>query len=168
MTACSSNPAGHFNPRSPHGERQNCFGACWSSALSFQSTLPARGATTAGLLGWGLAQISIHAPCTGSDHRHCNSSGASTAFQSTLPARGATSSIIAAANALDISIHAPRTGSDTASSGRRRWQPYFNPRSPHGERRTRIPVCSSRRVFQSTLPARGATWTISPCAVNPR
>ena len=60
---------------------------------------------------------------------------------------------------LSISIHAPRTGSDipprfpSASSPRN-----FNPRSPHGERRTQTNDNGIRRnLFQSTLPARGAT-----------
>ena len=36
---------------------------------------------------------------------------------------------------------------------------YFNPRSPHGERRLLLPLCNPQIIFQSTLPARGAT----PC-----
>ena len=82
--------------------------------------------------------ISIHAPRTGSD----------------------SSSIVAAANTLDISIHAPRTGSDAvmALAGKRGeisihaprtgsdpappfallQASHFNPRSPHGERRSSV------------------------------
>ena len=82
-------------------------------------------------------------------------------FQSTLPARGATNLRYSCDNRL----------------------PYFNPRSPHGERRYphwykpfRLPisihaprtgsdVCVTKdrplqTGFQSTLPARGATWCI--------
>ena len=33
----------------------------------------------------------------------------------------------------------------------------FNPRSPHGERRLALVTLLARHVFQSTLPARGAT-----------
>ena len=58
---------------------------------------------------------------------------------------------------LPISIHAPRTGSDYWKTQRRNWRKNFNPRSPHGERRTRKPTEITRRRFQSTLPARGAT-----------
>ena len=36
----------------------------------------------------------------------------------------------------------------------------FNPRSPHGERRPREPIGFQIKQFQSTLPARGATYTI--------
>ena len=34
---------------------------------------------------------------------------------------------------------------------------YFNPRSPHGERHTRLSARAQMTKFQSTLPARGAT-----------
>ena len=37
---------------------------------------------------------------------------------------------------------------------------YFNPRSPHGERRFSIDAVRGRAKFQSTLPARGATSTV--------
>ena len=41
--------------------------------------------------------------------------------------------------------------------------PYsnFNPRSPHGERRYRVIGGMGGREFQSTLPARGATRTVT-------
>ena len=38
---------------------------------------------------------------------------------------------------------------------------YFNPRSPHGERRQLIICLNDRRIFQSTLPARGATESMT-------
>ena len=97
-----------------------------------------------------------------------------TAFQSTLPARGAT------CRALDvygrrgaISIHAPRTGSDMRREIARLSDEDFNPRSPHGERRRRCFNRPGKSIFQSTLPARGATqrgWRISPAQpyFNPR
>ena len=56
-----------------------------------------------------------------------------------------------------ISIHAPRTGSDGCSAGIRRNPGNFNPRSPHGERPERRRPRPTRTLFQSTLPARGAT-----------
>ena len=82
---------------------------------------------------------------------------------------------------LKISIHAPRTGSDyTLSFLRRVDADDFNPRSPHGERHgfnrrdadsKKISIHAPRTgsdqrkaklertatLFQSTLPARGAT-----------
>ena len=42
---------------------------------------------------------------------------------------------------------------------------YFNPRSPHGERLNTTTKSSDKTEFQSTLPARGATFTL---AVNRR
>ncbi len=101
-------------------------------------------------------------------------------FQSTLPARGATPFPFLDLLHHIISIHAPRTGSDFALStaaeipayfnprsphGERRAKPsgisvglsYFNPRSPHGERHLVIFDKMSAGQFQSTLPARGAT-----------
>ena len=56
-------------------------------------------------------------------------------FQSTLPARGATSAFWYWSTATF----------------------YFNPRSPHGERRDYANDIVFQIIFQSTLPARGAT-----------
>ena len=57
-------------------------------------------------------------------------------FQSTLPARGATTLRLNAPRIIRISIHAPRTGSDgSLSTNFDKRYFYFNPRSPHGERR---------------------------------
>ena len=58
-----------------------------------------------------------------------------------------------------ISIHAPRTGSDTRWSGFMRCHQHFNPRSPHGERLSRRKRSTRTATFQSTLPARGATFS---------
>ena len=105
----------NFNPRSPHGERHACIlpDSCFRK---FQSTLPARGATQNGsqlieqatyfnprsphgerpvgsFAGAFGADISIHAPRTGSDVRHVHD-----VFHQ------------------HISIHAPRTGSDMSAS----------------------------------------------------
>ena len=86
----------HFNPRSPHGERQ--YMGIWEQfPFTFQSTLPARGATvTVPEFDFAIA-ISIHAPRTGSDNvnsRICSYPGI-------------------------ISIHAPRTGSDWKGARKR-------------------------------------------------
>ena len=80
---------------------------------------------------------------------------------------------------MPMSIHAPRTGSDEVRAPRPCRPRNFNPRSPHGERRVfpsrspllhRISIHAPRTgsdsqetsshappLFQSTLPARGAT-----------
>ena len=101
---------------------------------SFQSTLPARGATRTRRRNGETRGISIHAPRTGSD-------GAGLPNQ---PGH-------------DISIHAPRTGSDDRQPLLRLDGRHFNPRSPHGERRSTTSVMLLTLRFQSTLPARGAT-----------
>ena len=148
--------AWYFNPRSPHGERQS-LSAPQRADVIFQSTLPARGATGKTKSSSGDIIISIHAPRTGSD--------------TTRPENGGLK---------DISIHAPRTGSDKHFHTKDEKCQYFNPRSPHGERpvmtaeenaeavisihapRTGSDVIKPETylynlVFQSTLPARGAT-----------
>ena len=71
-----------------------------------------------------------------------------------------------------ISIHAPRTGSDWRASHRRKRYSHFNPRSPHGERPSYHFSRFTSKIFQSTLPARGATcprcrWG-RPFHFNPR
>ena len=127
----------HFNPRSPHGEREHRYvmvsqwvgfqstlparGATITTAgratpVIFQSTLPARGATNPPDEGPVARAISIHAPRTGSDGRRERPKTATKRFQSTLPARGATTDGDAQAPPRKISIHAPRTGSDRAAS----------------------------------------------------
>ena len=84
-----------------------------STLQAFQSTLPARGATSAATpIETVSVSISIHAPRTGSDSRRRLSAA---------PA--------------PISIHAPRTGSDENAFDGRVLIGHFNPRSPHGERR---------------------------------
>ena len=125
--------------------------------MEFQSTLPARGATRPPFFVWkdGL-------------------------FQSTLPARGATGAYLRRIGYHRISIHAPREGSDGCVSPPKRLPQNFNPRSPRGERPcppwqacncqrisihapregsdpTRPSISETLMLFQSTLPARGAT-----------
>ena len=80
------------------------------------------------------------------------------AFQPTLPARGATRPPRAELPAqVHISTHTPRTGSDCSQSCPWASPCYFNPHSPHGERRCCWAARQRREVFQPTLPARGAT-----------
>ena len=87
----------------------------------------------------------------------CNDERTCQKFQSTLPAWGATSQSITAMPGIIISIHAPRMGSDHSSYGSLPRLFYFNPRSPHGERRYLLSSFLTCSIFQSTLPAWGAT-----------
>ena len=79
---------------------------------TFQSTLPARGATSVRL---SIIQASSNFNPR-SPHGERPATDAATLgallFQSTLPARGATTRSIEADGKREISIHAPRTGSD--------------------------------------------------------
>ena len=58
-----------------------------------------------------------------------------------------------------ISIHAPREGSDSDIALDEICVSNFNPRSPRGERRQSPYDGANSALFQSTLPARGATVT---------
>ena len=123
----------HFNPRSPHGERL-AQGYQINPTTIFQSTLPARGATLSKLIVGPAPEFQSTLPARGATTAKLKMLD-SELFQSTLPARGATRALNVGLAVGSISIHAPRTGSDRC---RRRTTPlpqYFNPRSPHGERR---------------------------------
>ena len=195
-----------FQPTLPaRGATRRSTASC-PSVCTFQPTLPARGATEDGQRHDAHQFISTHAPRTGSDSittekaptfhnsTHAPRTGSDgdlrralkigNVFQPTLPARGATEGRRQAHDYRGISTHAPRTGSDgcgTLSTNCK--EAYFNPRSPHGERRPppcppttatahfnprsphgeRPAGCGSPRrkkwPFQPTLPARGATST---------
>ena len=124
-----------FNPRSPRGERLiHLLPSC--VRILFQSTLPARGATICCLVASLSVSISIHAPREGSD----------------------LDSIAVNVFSFYISIHAPREGSDSQMIICIPRQSNFNPRSPRGERRLSPHRLFSLPPFQSTLPARGATY----------
>ena len=78
-------------------------------------------------------------------------------FQSTLPARGATwPSDAPCQSPTHFNPRSPHGERLRRASALRR-TPHFNPRSPHGERLYALDSMSSNSIFQSTLPARGAT-----------
>ena len=82
-------------------------------------------------------------------------------FQSTLPAWGATLTPACLSSPITISIHAPRMGSDVSLRPFYRLPLHFNPRSPHGERQEKDQSEWVTIPFQSTLPAWGATTSLS-------
>ena len=101
----------YFNPRSPHGERP-LVSILKLAYNSFQSTLPARGATSTSVLTTNFLS-----------------------FQSTLPARGATKAVACLSDTLaNFNPRSPhgerREGGTSDAAGAQ----DFNPRSPHGER----------------------------------
>ena len=124
--------------------------------MIFQSTLPAWGATWCGSTGKSSAVFQSTLPVWGA-------TGYPVLlffqfeFQSTLPVWGATASCMFWHRLTYISIHAPRVGSDIWKPWTSLPTPYFNPRSPCGERHGIAAAPESRRGFQSTLPVWGAT-----------
>ena len=118
----------------------------------FQSTLPARGATGGTEMHPKALTISIHAPRTGSDRlrlpRHAPGD-----ISIHAPRTGSDCKRIRRADGASISIHAPRTGSDMRRALRLGFAGHFNPRSPHGERRTAPRICTSAsRNFNPRSP----------------
>ena len=65
-----------------------------------------------------------------------------------------------------ISIHTPREGSDWESKRSARSASYFNPHSPRGERPAAWNIIKNLFLFQSTLPARGATQGTASCPAS--
>ena len=136
--------AGHFNPRSPCGERQVLpLSGHFRRAISIHA--PRAGSDALEAVMDGLDSISIHAPRAGSDlapHRstiqsfhisiHAPRAGSDPItvaalqsdgkFQSTLPVRGATAMEEETMAKKEISIHAPRAGSDHHQPRTRWWK----------------------------------------------
>ena len=83
-------------------------------------------------------QISIHAPRVGSDFRPCGDQRLSG----------------------DFNPRSPR-GERRISRTSARWSTNFNPRSPRGERQATARMSVRSFIFQSTLPAWGATPQVS-------
>ena len=104
-----------------------------------------------------MANISIHAPLTGSDRRiTAREHRAEISIHAPLTGSDLRDRGIKAA-VLRISIHAPLTGSDLLLDQRLRLLSNFNPRSPYGERLSTPKDGGETDGFQSTLPLRGAT-----------
>ena len=177
--ACHAGELCHFNPRSPHGERQRAVSTGVASDVHFNPRSPHGERHRPVRHRSFRLRISIHAPRTGSDaaaaaclswtlyfnprsphgeRRFWRNGGRGRGrFQSTLPARGATRDGDGGDLMEVISIHAPRTGSDRAFL-RKSAEIGISIHAP----RTGSDVCwitfSTRNCqFQSTLPARGAT-----------
>ena len=154
-TGCT---ADDFNPRSPHGERRfSPFSI--RSTMSFQPTLPARGATSPrGGRTRRRKGISTHAPRTGSDTKKEEENHDSSNFNPRSPHGERQINPATMRGSQGISTHAPRTGSDD-----RRFA-FFDaaiqisthaPRTGSDRRGLRVQLAPIK--FQPTLPARGAT-----------
>ena len=102
--------------------------------------------------------ISIHAPCTGSDISGGLLAATRWKFQSTLPARGATPAGAKPCWDAIISIHAPCTGSDDKARNEFCYVERISIHAPcTGSDLIITRICLRHPLFQSTLPARGAT-----------
>ena len=102
-------------------------------------------------------EISIHAPCTGSDGRAVRIGADGRDFNPRSLHGERLSQPDIFVNTFPISIHAPCTGSDVLRKPEVAGTHHFNPRSLHGERLAAPCQSMQRLPFQSTLPARGAT-----------
>ena len=123
-----------FNPRCPRGQRRS--GVIVPGVFGrFQSTLPARAATSEPVIVRILEIVSIHAARAGSDTCAWCAVMRVSRFQSTLPARAATRVYGSSLRPLVVSIHAARAGSDVSDAN----------------------SSGTAKAFQSTLPARAAT-----------
>jgi len=173
-----------FNPRAPRGARLEKSSEI-HQRLRFQSTRPARGATSARIVHFQVEVVSIHAPRAGRDT--WNELVAYQAkFQSTRPARGATCATLFAIRRLQFQSTRPARGATQraldgcfsflfqstrparGATGRRvdrRGTQRFNPRAPRGARRSFSYSLCTGIGFQSTRPARGATSGKS-CALS--
>ena len=147
-------------------------------AFEFQSTLPARGATTF-VVHAQKSNISIHAPRTGSDAlyfpriafaRYFNPRSPHGERPSGQPEPPAASNFNprsphgerrSARTSPDVTFPfqptLPARGATLEGDSRDRGPGHFNPRSPHGERPTIQRYTEYLGEFQPTLPARGAT-----------
>ena len=194
----------NFNPRSPHGERRAPALLLRSSARHFNPRSPHGERRDSSRWHHDTSDISTHAPHTGSDHMGAPCGDAKGDFNPRSPHGERHTPSFLLMPVLSISTHAPHTGSDTLAAGTAMTAdgisthaphtgsdgrpldpfagrpPYFNPRSPHGERHdphlgspenkrisTHAPHTGSDSTsaisadsgapFQPTLPTRGAT-----------
>ena len=103
--------SGHFNPRSPRGERPR-HTYYTTGTKKFQSTLPARGATGRTKPRDKFVKISIHAPREGSDESVCRGKDHTRHFNPRSPRGERHYGRHRGKRVGYISIHAPREGSD--------------------------------------------------------
>ena len=125
--------------------------------LSFAA--PHAGRDHAVALGEQVVIISIHAPLAGRDLKRLLRLASLAQFQSTRPLRGATHGLCRAAWNRNISIHAPLAGRDNDVSEMIRMV-NISIHAPLAGRDVIDPlVLNAVKLFQSTRPLRGATWT---------
>ena len=147
-----------------HAPREGGDPESWAMPRSpgrFQSTPPARGATALALQIYDGTGISIHAPREGGDDQFFREHGkVCAAFQSTPPARGATQRSTADSNAhMNFNPRPPRGGRPTSGVAYAAALPDISIHAPRegGDAALTVPMTATS-IFQSTPPARGATF----------
>ena len=119
-------------------------------------------------------QISIHAPRTGSDPQGRRPRWSAHHISIHAPRTGSDYTALLPPSSQWISIHAPRTGSDVCDSVLNSVDSLFQSTLPARGATFGILRCvADLKSFQSTLPARGATWRMptwrrKPSHFNPR
>ena len=101
--------------------------------ITFQSTLPARGATTGKIKNYTPIIFQSTLPARGATSS-ARQAGFVNKFQSTLPARGATNIISCSIPILEFQSTLPARGATIIHTDKITTKKDFNPRSPRGER----------------------------------
>ena len=135
----------YFNPRSPHGER-HCKPISRRGIVTFQSTLPARGATS---LRFTTSSHTIK-------------------FQSTLPARGATEATSKYRIQWAFQSTLPARGATLECAAVAYREKDFNPRSPHGERQSEIVRLIAWLQISIHAPRTGSDSIVLMCGTDGR
>ena len=147
----------YFNPRSPRGKRLSTRAWHWRTCPNFNPHSPQGERHLEGrAIAHGVC-ISIHAPHGGSDSPSSSVAAKPTDFNPRSPWGGATLHSHRVEYPRRISIHSPRGGERPKMGAIIISSTYFNPRSPRGERRSVSVRHVQLFIFQSTLPAGGAT-----------
>ena len=163
---------GHFNPRSPWGERpQSCKISV--STFVFQSTLPVGGATSVNGKSDKITLISIHAPRGGSDFSTLVVPFSIDGFQSTLPVGGATNDGYIEQTAFEFQSTLPVGGATTYGIADTFTALFQSTLPVGGATLNKVSFPCIIFQFQSTLPVGGATLQRNICGVghqnfNPR
>ena len=169
---CNFGQLGYFNPRPPRGGRHKAKRRSRTPPARFQSTPPARGATTiTGYYVW-YTYISIHAPREGGDSFLFCFIFLCFDFNPRPPRGGRRSTEQRTQEKLYFNPRPPRGGRliETIIINT---DGDFNPRPPRGGRLLAKWYKKKEQLFQSTPPARGATTVITIsilliCHFNPR
>ena len=148
--------SGGFNPRAPRGARRTAV-SVGTSFAAFQSTRPARGATTTNRPPNWRRMFQSTRPARGATCGEQPRTSARSCFNPRAPRGARRYAPFEVAAPWTVSIHAPRAGRDVSRERTSLGAICFNPRAPRGARRMSDWSAATLMAFQSTRPARGAT-----------